>query len=203
MNDSNSFILRALSSILIGLLLTINPERMTEVLVMIIGILFAVSGCFSLINYVMALNSKTKYYKPVFPIIGLGSFLFGIFMSVFPELFIAYLMYVLGFLIILAGTNQIISFIKYRKIISVTWYMYVMALLILGSGILVVLKPMETASLPFLIMGCTSIFYGITELIHGVRIKKSQKSYKRRMAEEAQTIEIKSTQTNSSDTKAR
>ena len=203
MNDSNSFILRALSSILIGLLLTINPERMTEVLVMIIGILFAVSGCFSLINYVMALSSKTKYYKPVFPIIGLGSFLFGIFMSVFPELFIAYLMYVLGFLIILAGTNQIISFIKYRKIISVTWYMYVMALLILGSGILVVLKPMETASLPFLIMGCTSIFYGITELIHGVRIKKSQKSYKRRMAEEAQAIEIKSTQTNSSDTKAR
>lgn len=81
--------------------------------------------------------------------------------------------------------------------------MYVMALLILGSGILVVLKPMETASLPFLIMGCTSIFYGITELIHGVRIKKSQKSYKRRMAEEAQAIEIKSTQTNSSDTKAR
>lgn len=175
MNYTNSFIFRALSSILIGLLLVLNPERMTVALVMIIGILFALSGCFSLINYLIAIKSKEVIYKPVFPIVGLGSFLFGIFMSVFPDLFISYLMFVLGIIIILAGANQIFTFIKFRKIIRMQWYMYVFSLIVLGMGVLILLKPMETASLPFIILGYTSIFYGIAELINGVRIKKAQK----------------------------
>lgn len=175
MNYTNSFIFRALSSILIGLLLVLNPERMTVALVMIIGILFALSGFFSLINYFVAIKSKNVIYKPVFPIVGLGSFLFGIFMSVFPDLFIAYLMFVLGIIIILAGANQIFTFIRFRKIIRIPWYMYVFSLVVLGMGILILLKPMATASLPFIILGYTSIFYGIAELINGVRIKRAQK----------------------------
>lgn len=175
MNYTNSFIFRALSSILIGLLLVLNPERMTVVLVMVIGILFALSGCFSLINYLIAVKSKTIIYKPVFPIVGLGSFLFGIFMSVFPELFIDYLMVVLGIIIILASINQIFTFIKFRKVIRMEWYMYVFSLIVLGMGVLILLKPMETASLPFIILGYTSIFYGIAELINGVRIKRAHK----------------------------
>jgi uncharacterized membrane protein HdeD (DUF308 family) len=177
MNYTNSFIFRALCSILIGLLLVLNPERMTVALVMIIGILFGISGCYSLINYLIATKSKEVYYKPVFPIVGLGSFLFGIFMAVFPELFIAYLMFVLGIIIMLAGANQIFTFIKFRKVIQTAWYMYVFSLVVLGMGLLILLKPMETASLPFLILGYTSIFYGIAELINGVRIKKAQKVF--------------------------
>lgn len=175
MNYTNSFIFRALSSILIGLLLILNPERMTIALVMIIGILFALSGCFSLINYLVAIKSKEVIYKPVFPIVGLGSFLFGIFMSVFPELFIDYLMIVLGLIIILAGANQIFTFIKFRKVIRMPWYMYVFSLAVLGMGVLILLKPMKAAALPFIILGYTSIFYGIAELINGIRIKKAQK----------------------------
>ena len=177
MNYTNSFIFRALCSILTGLLLVLNPERMTVALVMIIGILFGISGCYSLINYLIATKSKEVYYKPVFPIVGLGSFLFGIFMAVFPELFIAYLMFVLGIIIMLAGANQIFTFIKFRKIIRIAWYMYLFSLAVLGMGLLILLKPMETASLPFLILGYTSIFYGIAELINGVRIKKAQKLF--------------------------
>lgn len=179
MNYTNSFIFRALSSILIGLLLILNPERMTIALVMIIGILFALSGCFSLINYLVAIKSKEVIYKPVFPIVGLGSFLFGIFMSVFPELFIDYLMIVLGLIIILAGANQIFTFIKFRKVIRMPWYMYVFSLAVLGMGVLILLKPMKAASLPFIILGYTSIFYGIAELINGIRIKKAQRELRK------------------------
>ena len=98
-------------------------------------------------------------------------------MAVFPELFIAYLMFVLGIIIMLAGANQIFTFIKFRKVIQTAWYMYVFSLVVLAMGLLILLKPMETASLPFLILGYTSIFYGIAELINGVRIKKAQKVF--------------------------
>lgn len=175
MNYTNSFIFRALSSILVGLLLALNPERMTVALVLVIGILFALSGCFSLINYWIAVKSKDVTYKPAFPIVGLGSFLFGVFMSSFPDLFIKYLMFVLGIFVILAGANQIFTFVKFRKMIYTPWYLYVFSLMVLGMGLLILLKPMETASLPFLILGYTSIFYGIAELVNGVRIKRAQK----------------------------
>ena len=47
----NSYIFRAVCALLIGLLLVSNPERMTGLLVQVIGGLFLISGLVSLINY--------------------------------------------------------------------------------------------------------------------------------------------------------
>lgn len=87
----NSYIFRAVCALLIGLLLVSNPERMTGLLVQVIGGLFLISGLVSLINYFIIRYSDKVPVKPVFPMVGLGSLLFGVFLGFFPGLFITYL----------------------------------------------------------------------------------------------------------------
>lgn len=91
----NSYIFRAVCAMLVGILLVFNPERMTGLLVQVIGGLFLISGMVSLINYFIIVSSDKQTFKPSFPLVGLGSVLFGVFLGFFPELFITYLMYIL------------------------------------------------------------------------------------------------------------
>lgn len=165
----SSYIFRAICAILVGILLVANPERMTELLVQIIGALFGISGIVSIVNYFIITFSEKAILKPAFPIIGLGSFLFGVFLAVFPGYFITYLMFVLGGLLILAAVNQFWNIFRLRKTMPFSWFSFVLALIVLGIGILVVLKPMASASLPFILLGCNSIVYGISEMINAIR----------------------------------
>ena len=120
----NSYIFRAVCALLIGLLLVSNPERMTGLLVQVIGGLFLISGLVSLINYFIIRYSDKVPVKPVFPMVGLGSLLFGVFLGFFPGLFITYLMYIFGFLMVVAGVNQLWNMFRLRRLIPFRWYVF-------------------------------------------------------------------------------
>lgn len=171
----NSYVFRALCAILAGILLVYNPERITGLLVQVIGGLFFLSGLLTLINYLLIRFSEKSDVIPMFPIVGLGSLLFGAFLGFFPSSFIAYLMYLLGFLLVIGGINQIWNMISLRKLLPFNWWSFLIAVIVIVMGIIVIFKPMETASLPFILLGCTSIVYGVTEMISGVRWRKYHK----------------------------
>lgn len=175
----NSYIFRAICAILVGFMLIANPERMTAFLVQIIGGLFALSGLFSLLNYFIALRDKSLPVRPVFPIIGLGSLLFGIFLAVFPALFITYLMYVLGGLLLIAGVNQIATMAKFQKYVYNPWWYYIIPTCIALSGVFILFNPLESASVPFIILGATSLVYGLAEFINGIRLHRMQRNMSR------------------------
>ena len=46
------------------------------------------------------------------------------------------------------------------------------ALVIAGMGVFVLFKPMESAALPFILLGVNFIPFGIAELVNGVRWRK-------------------------------
>lgn len=168
----NSYIFRAVCALLIGILLVANPERMTGLMVQVIGGLFLVSGLVSLINYFIIRYSDKVAVKPIFPLVGLGSLLFGAFLGFFPSLFITYLMYVLGGLMLLAGINQLWNMFRLRRVIPFRWYVFLLALLVTALGVFVLFNPLESASVPFILLGVTFMLYGITELMNGVRWRK-------------------------------
>ncbi len=167
-----SFVFRSICAIVVGFLLVLNPEQMTVVLVQVIGVLFGLSGLFSLLNYVVIRFSRKKEVRPMFPLIGLGSFCFGLLLVIFPGLFIAYLMYMLGALLVFAGISQMVSLIAYRRAMPLHWAPFLVPLLVLIAGIVVLANPFETASLPFMILGICCMGYGLSELINGIRLQR-------------------------------
>lgn len=172
-----SYIFRAICSVLVGFLLVFNPDQMTLVLVQVIGGLFLLSGLVTLVNYVVVRSSSTGVVRPLFPVVGLGSALFGLFLAFFPGYFITYLMFLLGGLLIIAGISQVTSLVGYRKIMPLSWKVFLVPVLLLAAGALILFNPLSSASLPFTILGICCIVYGISDIVNGIRLRRYMKRY--------------------------
>ena len=89
MKTMNYSVIRSICSIIIGLLLVVWPETAIWYLVITIGALFLVPGLVSILTYVM----NGQKVKMPFPIVSVGSFLFGLWLMVSPAFFVGILMY--------------------------------------------------------------------------------------------------------------
>lgn len=183
-------IFRSLCALLVGILLVSNPTEMTVLIVQIIGGLFTLSGLIAFIGY-FTTKARATGFRPVFPIVGLGSMALGVLLLLLPLQFVNILMYVLGVLLCLVGIGQIVSLIGNRHFAPLTWSLFVMPLLIIATGIFILLRPIEAASTPFLILGCAYIFYGVIEFIFGFRFYRYRRLYDAELAREAAMAEAR------------
>lgn len=178
------FILRSLCALLVGFLLVSNPTEMTVLIVQIIGGLFTLSGIIAFIGY-FTTKVRAIGIRPVFPIVGIGSVALGVLLLLLPMQFVNILMYVLGILLCLMGIGQIFSIIGNRNFAPITWSLFVMPLLITATGIFILLRPIEAASLPFLILGGAFIVYGVIEFFFGFRFYRYRRIFDNEAAKQA------------------
>ena len=177
-----SSIFRALCAIVIGVLLVKFPQDGVTWLTMAIGALFLLSGIIALIAYWQAKRHAGEYTitdqqgrvvrggQPTFPIVGAGSVILGLVLTLSPNAFVNGLMYMLAAVLILGGVTQLMALVAARRLGSIPFGYWVMPSLILLVGLFVILKPGETAELPLLILGWCSMLYGVVELINALKI---------------------------------
>lgn len=182
-----SSVFRAICAIIIGILLINNPDSTMKGITIAIGLLFLVSGAISCAAYLNAKShtSDADIYdaqgrlivtgKPTFPIVGIGSVLLGLILAIAPGFFVKSLMYVLGAIIILGAINQFMVLINAKKMFRVPIWFWICPSVIFLTGLLVLLKPIETASLPLLIIGWCLLLYGVTECINAFKIHRERK----------------------------
>lgn len=170
MKAINYFILRSVFALAIGLLLVFWPQTAINYLVITIGVLFLIPGLISLIAYFTRKREVEESY--IFPVAGLGSLLFGLWLMIMPEFFVTILMYILGFILVLGGIQQIVSLASARKRYRVPMGYYVVPVLILIAGLIVLFNPFTVASAAFMLLGVSSIVYGLSELFNGIRFHK-------------------------------
>ena len=183
-----SSIFRALCAIVIGALLIKYPDDSVTWLTIAIGALFLLSGIIALIAYWQAKRHAGEYTitdqegrvisgsQPTFPIVGAGSIILGLVLTLSPHAFINGLMYMLAAVLILGGITQLMSLIAARRLGKIPFGYWVCPSLILLTGLFVVLKPIETAEMPLLILGWCSILYGVIELINALKIHRIRKT---------------------------
>lgn len=170
MKMMNYGIMRCVSAIVIGVLLMVWPEAAILYLVIAIGVMFFLPSLFSLVGYFMKGHQAGMY----FPVISLGSLLFGLWLMVSPAFFVGILMYVLGAVLVFAGISQIVTLLSARSHSAVALGYFVMPVLILLAGLVVLVNPFAAATIPFFILGVSSTIYGITELINIYKFRKKE-----------------------------
>ncbi len=179
-----SSVFRAICAIITGILLIKDPDDTVKGITIATGILFLLSGVISCAVYFstgISRNNVTVYdeegniipdTKPAFPIVGLGSILLGIILALIPETFIEYLMYFFGAIIVFAALSQFINLAWANKVQKLPAFYWAFPSVTLLAGCFIILNPIEAAGIPMLIIGCSLLFYGITELINGFKIRK-------------------------------
>ena len=170
MKALNYSVIRGICAVLMGLLLVTWPEAAIVYLVIAIGAVFFVPSLFSLVGYF----AKGRQEGAMFPIVSIGSLLFGLWLMVSPAFFVGILMYVLGVVLVFAGISQIIQLVNARGWTLVAPGYYIMPVLILLAGLVVLLNPFAAAAIPFIILGVSSIVYGITDIINQLRFRKKE-----------------------------
>ena len=168
MKTLNYSVIRGICAVLMGVLLVAWPEAAIVYLVIAIGAMFFVPSVFSLVGYFM----KGRQEGAMFPIVSIGSLLFGLCLMVSPAFFVGILMYVLGAVLVFAGISQILQLFNARGWTQVAVGYYIMPVLILLAGLVVLLNPFAAAAIPFIILGVSSIVYGITDIINLIRFRK-------------------------------
>ena len=188
-------IFRALCAIVVGALLIKYPQDGVTWLTIAIGVLFLLSGIIAVMAYLNAKKHEGEYTitdsqgrivsggQPTFPIVGAGSVILGLVLALSPHVFVNGLMYILGAIMILGGINQLMNLVSARRLGKVSFGFWIAPSIIFITGLFVVLKPMETAELPLLILGWCSLLYGITELINALKIRSIRKLAERQQEE--------------------
>lgn len=167
MNANTLLILRAACAIIVGALLIASPEAYTILMVQVIGGIFLLSGLVPVVGFWFP--SSAGSMRPVFPVVGTGSILLGILLMVFPDVFVRALMYVLAVLFILGGVQQLVAQISARSLVPMRWWTILLSVAVVALGISILVKPMQSASVPFFLLGIGSICYGLTELLRALR----------------------------------
>lgn len=186
----HSSIFRAVCAIIVGVLLIQYREQTVTWITVAIGVLFFLSGVISLASYWAAKRYAEKMQgqilsdsngKPImgmmpkFPLVSVGSLILGLLLALMPQVFIAWLMFILAFILILGALTQFVNLASAAKMgrVGILFWLFPSVLLLLG--LLTIIKPSAIASAPLLIIGWGMLIYGVVELLNVFKISNNKR----------------------------
>lgn len=156
---------RSLCVLAFGILLIVFAAEITEWIVMLCGLVFIIPGAVSLIGYFR--RDPEGRQIMLYPIIAVGSILFGLVQVIWPELFIAIIMYILsGCLILISLIQSYTLWNIHKQGVRIHPAYYLVTVLELATGLYIALtnNKTEIAELPVVLLGCGFIIYSLLEL---------------------------------------
>ena len=187
-----SSIIRAIVAIVIGaLLVKYRVETMTWITIAA-GILFFISGAISCTAYYFEKEKAAKVppitdekgdivkaSPPIFPIVGIGCAVLGIILTLMPNEFITWVVYIFAAILILGAVNQFMNLASSRQFARVPLLFWLFPSVTLGIGIYIIAQPMDAAALPLKVIGWCLMFYGVVELVNAIKINQMKRAYEK------------------------
>lgn len=170
MKTMNYSLIRMLCALVIGLVLVLWPDAAANYIVITTGVLFLLPGLIVLFGYFGARPREGKSLR--FPVEAVGSLLFGLWLVAMPDFFADVLMFLLGFILMLGGVQQIASLSVARRWMRVPAGFYVVPVLILLAGLTSLFNPTNARNTVFIIIGISSIVYALSELVNWFKFSR-------------------------------
>jgi len=164
--------LRGIAALLIGILLVFWSQNAVTYLIMAVGCLFLIPGLLSLLAYFRQTFPEGNRSFGWSQVLGIGSILFGLCLIVSPVFFEKSLMYALGIILSYAGLSEIIQLTVARQWTRVPVGFYVTPVLVMLVGIFILFNPIESANLPFIILGVGCMVYGLSDMVNVIKFRR-------------------------------
>lgn len=166
-------IYRSILAIALGLVLVIWPGTALRYIIMLIGVIFLMTG---LIAFIVSNKNREDHRKSLVPFSGIGSMVLGLLLLCLPSTFATIFMFILGFVLVIAAVGQFVTLAAARQFGYVSLVSYLFPVLILIAGIVVLFDPFKSAEGVFILFGVTAIFYGVTDLLNQYSIRRMRKA---------------------------
>lgn len=170
--DYKNSMYRSVLAIILGLVVMLWPGAAIKYIIMLIGIIFLVTG---LISFIVSYQNKDKQSGGLTSFSGIGSIVLGVLLLCIPSSFATIFMFLLGFVLVIAAIGQFVTLAAARQFGYAAPVGYLFPVLILIAGIVILFDPFKSAESIFIIFGLTAVFYGITNLVNQYKINKLRK----------------------------
>ena len=200
-------IIRTIAAIVVGVLLLKYDEAVLKGLTIAIGILFLIAGIVSLVEWINLRRKKADFRvmddgeggkskgdnsQPMFPIVGLGSVLLGLILSLTQTTdFLLWTMYLLGGVLILGGLNLMMNLLSARKLEPVDGLLWIVPVLIVLAALFAMIKGLVPAKTTTTILGITSLVYAFAEMGYSLLFSRIRKRYEKTQAQVRRASEFK------------
>ena len=120
----------------------------------------------------------------MFPIVGLGSVLLGLILSLTQTTdFLAWAMYLLGGVLVLGGLNLMMNLLSARKMEPVDGLLWIVPALIVLAALFAMIKGLVPAKTTTTILGVTSLVYALAEMGYSMLFSGIRKRYETTQAQ--------------------
>ena len=154
-----------LFSIIVGLILVINPQASASFILNIVGIGFLLFGIYKLACYYMLKSRDNIYANHNYDLqSGLGYILIGLSLMVFKNFFISLLPMVLGLSVILMSLGKINAAYQLHKLNFNSNVYLLLSLIGLVLGIFIIFNPLRLTKLFFRVVGLCLIYNGASDI---------------------------------------
>lgn len=161
--------LRALTAIVIGLVMVVSKTNALELVVQIIAACLVASGVVSL---VVGYKNKKDGAFSLLLFNGVVDIVLGFLLFRFPDFVAGLLIYFIAFILIGLGLFQLVILISARKELELKVWSYILPALVLFAGIFLMFNPSFVGKAIGVVAGASIIVYGVSELISSWRMKK-------------------------------
>lgn len=192
-------IIRAIAAIVVGVLLLKYDEAVLKGLTIAMGIMFLIAGVVSLVGWINQRRKKADFRvmddgeggkaksddsQPMFPIVGLGSVLLGLILSLTQTAdFLTWAMYLLGGVLVLGGLNLMMNLNSARKMEPVDGLLWIAPAVIVIAALFAMIKGLVPAKTTTTILGITSLIYAISEMVYSFLFNRIRKRYEQTQAQ--------------------
>lgn len=200
LKENQSAIIRTIASTTVGALLIVYRAETMRWITIAIGSLFLLSGIVSCISYLLekekikkgnsvlqSTNATLKQSRPLFPILGVGSTLLGVILVLMPETFIKWIVVMLAAWLILGAIMQFVNLAGARQYAHLPFLYWLFPSVTLIVGIVLLVRPIEVAALPLLVIGWCLVFYGVVEFLNTLKIYQMRRIYRKNIQEKMMT----------------
>lgn len=159
----NSLIVTSVVFFIIGVIMIIFPEKVSDFTCYLIASMFIFIGVSGIVMYAKT-QPKTPYISSTLILaILLGAF--GLYIFLNPRSFISFIPLVFGIFLVADSISKLSAAIDLKKMnYSGWWHMLISAFIVLGLGLLIIVNPFKAISLSIMIIGIILIYDSLANI---------------------------------------
>ena len=192
---------RALCALIVGALTIMYRDEAQKWLVIVIGVLFFLSGVISCAVYygsrknfadVQVLDSNGVQIAgttPTLPLVGIACAILGVVLALMPATFQQWLSYLLAFLLIIGSINQYINLAQVSKLAKIGPFFWITPCITMLIGLVALVKPTLLGASFLFILGWAILLFGVIETINSIKIYAIKKAYNKAVIAAQQAVE--------------
>lgn len=172
--------LRALVALAAGVMMVINPDEALTVVVKVIAAFLLASGIVSLL---VGLKDRKGGSLPLMSFNAVVDVILGLVLFVFPGFIASFIIYLIGFLLLVFGLLQVSALISAKRVMGFGPGAFVLPVIVTLVGGFILFNPFAE-SVMVLVAGAALIVYGASELFSSWKMKKAIDEYEIHQAPE-------------------